>query len=186
MRIRRKSLVIRYLGRRTGQAVVVMALAMVMVGGGATVAVAGVQGRASTTSVEKKKPKPKVTVVNVTLADTAGLTGAMTMVVAPASVPAGKVKFVVKNAGTIQHELIVLKSTTAFDQLPIVDANDPPVPVSSGANKVSETTSVGESGNVDVGKTKSVTLKLKTGSYVLVCNIAQHYGLGMRAAFSIT
>lgn len=126
------------------------------------------------------------TVVNVTLADTAGLKGPMTTVVAPASVPAGKVKFVVKNAGTIQHELIVLKSTTPFDQLPIVDANDPPVPVSSGANKVSEATSVGESGNVDVGKTKSVTLDLKTGSYVLVCNIAQHYGLGMRAAFSVT
>jgi uncharacterized cupredoxin-like copper-binding protein len=58
--------------------------------------------------------------------------------------------------------------------------------VASGANKVNEATKAGETGDVEKGKTKSVTLKLKKGSYALVCNIAQHYGLGMRAAFSVT
>ena len=178
---------IRYLRTGAGRAVVVMALAMVMVGGGASVAVGGVQGRASIASAEKNdKKKPKVTVVNVTLSDTQGLQGPMTLTVAPASVKAGTVKFVVKNAGTIVHEMIVLKSTTPFDQLPIVDAGDPPAHVATGANKVDEGTSVGETGNVATGKTKSVTLKLKAGTYVLVCNIAQHYGLGMRAAFTVT
>jgi uncharacterized cupredoxin-like copper-binding protein len=100
-------------------------------------------------------------------------------------VNAGKVTFVVKNAGTIVHELIVLKTSTPFDQLPIVDGGDPPAPVTSGANKVSEETSVGETGDVAKGTTKSVTLTLKKGSYVLVCNIAQHYGLGMRAIFTV-
>jgi len=170
---------IRYLWKGTGRAAVVMALAMVMVGGGVSAAVAGVQGR-----VEKKTAK--VTVVNVTLSDTQGLNGPMTLTVTPASVKAGKVKFVAKNTGTIVHELIVLKTNTPFGQLPIVDGGDPPVPVASGANKVSEAASVGETGNVPVGKTKSVTLKLKAGAYVLVCNIALHYGLGMRAAFSVT
>ena len=160
-----------------------MVMAMVMVGGGASMVLASC---GSSSTANKKATTTTATVINVELSDTKGLTGPMTMMVAPASVPAGKVEFVVKNTGTIQHELIVLKSTTPFDQLPIVDAGDPPAPVSSGANKVSEATSVGESGNVDVGKTKSVTLDLKTGSYVLVCNIAQHYGLGMRAAFSVT
>ena len=99
----------------------------------------------------------------------------MTMTITPSSVPAGKVTFVVKNDGTILHEMVVLKSKTAFDQLPI-----------DTKNKVSEATTVGEAGNVPKGKTKSVTLKLKKGNYVLVCNIAKHYGLGMRAAFTVT
>ena len=170
---------IRYLWRGSGRAAVVMALAMVMVGGGASAAVAGGQGRA-------EKKTAKATVVNVTLSDTQGLNGPMTLTVTPASVKAGKVKFVAKNTGTIVHEMIVLKTNTPFDQLPVVDANDPPVPVTAGANKVSEAASVGETGNVAVGKTKSVTLKLKAGAYVLVCNIALHYGLGMRAALSVT
>jgi uncharacterized cupredoxin-like copper-binding protein len=123
--------------------------------------------------------------VNVTFADTQGLNGPMTLVVAP-SVKAGKVKFVAKNVGTIVHEMIVLKTTTAFDHLPVGDAGELPAPVTAGANKVSEATSVGETGDVAIGKTKSVTLKLKKGSYVLVCNIAQHYELGMRTAFSVT
>jgi uncharacterized cupredoxin-like copper-binding protein len=175
--------VIRYLPRRVGQGAVVMTLAMLMVGGGATAVLAGVPGRAGTATADKKATVP---VVTVALGDTQGLNGPMTVTVAPVSVKAGKVKFVVTNAGTIVHEMIVLKTSTPFDQLPVADAGDPPAPVASGANKVSEATSVGETGNVAKGKTKSVTLKLKKGSYVLVCNIAQHYGLGMRAAFSVT
>ena len=133
-----------------------------------------------------QKKSGNATVVQVTLSDTVGLNGPMTLTVAPASVKAGNVTFVAKNTGTIVHELIVLKSTTPFDQLPIVDAGDPPAHVATGANKVDEGTSVGETGNVATGTTKSVTLKLKAGTYVLVCNIAQHYGLGMRVAFTVT
>jgi uncharacterized cupredoxin-like copper-binding protein len=110
----------------------------------------------------------------------------MTLTVSPATVPAGKVKFVVTNSGTVIHELIVLKTKLPFDQLPVTDAGDPPHRVSTGANKVDEGKNIGETGDVAKGKSKSVTLKLKKGSYVLVCNIAQHYGLGMRAAFTVT
>jgi uncharacterized cupredoxin-like copper-binding protein len=156
-----------------------MALAVVM-GTGCS---GGTGSQTGTTTTTKQA---KATIVNVTLADTQGLNGPMTMTVTPASVKAGKVIFAVKNAGTIVHELIVLKTTTPFDQLPVADAGDPPAPVTSGANKVSEATSVGETGDVAKGKTKSVTLNLKAGSYALVCNIAEHYGLGMRAAFSAT
>ena len=174
---------IRFLRRRFGQAAVVTALAVVMVGGGASAVLAGVPRRAGTATATKTA---KVPVVTVTLTDTQGLNGPETLTVTPASVKAGKVKFVVTNAGTIVHEMIVLKTSTAFDQLPVADAGDPPAPVASGANKVSEATKAGETGDVAKGKTKSVTLKLKKGSYALVCNIAQHYGLGMRAAFSVT
>ncbi len=173
---------IRFLRRRFGQAAVVTALAAVMVGGGASAVLAGVPGRAGTATATKKASVP---VVTVTLTDTQGLTGPMTLTVTPTSVKAGKVKFVVNNAGTIVHEMIVLKTPSPFDQLPVADAGDPPAPVTAGANKVSEATKVGETGDVAIGKTKSVTLKLKKGSYVLVCNIAQHYGLGMRAALTV-
>ena len=174
---------IRSLRRRFGQVAVVTALAVVMVGGGASAVLAGAPGRAGTATATKKATVP---VVTVTLADTQGLNGPETLTVTPASVKAGKVKFVVTNAGTIVHEMIVLKTSSPFDQLPVADAGDPPAPVTSGANKVSEATKSGETGDVAKGKTKSVTLKLKKGNYALVCNIAQHYGLGMRAAFSVT
>jgi uncharacterized cupredoxin-like copper-binding protein len=162
-----------------GRIVAVTALAVALVGGGASTAFASTKAGTSA-------KKQKATVVNVMLGDTQGLNGPMTMTITPAAVKSGSVKFVVKNTGTIVHELIVLKTTTAFDQLPVADAGDPPVPVTAGANKVDESSSVGESGNVSKGKTKSFTLKLKAGSYVLVCNIAQHYGLGMRGSLTVS
>ena len=137
-------------------------------------------------TVASTAPAGTATTVNVVLGDTAGLKGKMTMTVSPATAPAGKVTFTVKNNGTITHELIVLKTPTEYTKLPISDAGDPPAPVTSGANKVSETTSVGETGDVAKGETKSVTLDLDAGAYVLVCNIAQHYGLGMRAPFTVS
>jgi uncharacterized cupredoxin-like copper-binding protein len=116
------------------------------------------------------------TTVVVTVGDTTGLAGPMTMTVAPDAAPAGKVTFKVTNNGTILHEMVVLKlkAGTTYDQLKV-----------NSKNEVSESTTVGEVGNVPKGKTKSVTLKLKKGNYVLVCNIAKHYGLGMRAAFTV-
>ena len=127
--------------------------------------------------------------VHVTVGDTKGLDGAMTMVVAPASVQAGDVTFVVKNTGTIDHEVIVLKTSTPYNKIPVADAGDPPAPVTSGANKVDETNNVGETGepNLKPGQSRSFTIKNMTaGAYALVCNIAQHYAKGMRAPFTVT
>jgi uncharacterized cupredoxin-like copper-binding protein len=125
------------------------------------------------TDTAAKAPTTKVAIV---VGDTQGLNGPMTMTVTPATAPAGKVKFSVTNNGTLLHEMVVikLKGTTTFDQLPVTK------------NRISEAGTIGEIGNIPKGKTKSVTLKLKAGSYALVCNIAKHYGLGMRAAFTVT
>ena len=129
------------------------------------------------------------TTVNVTVSDTSGLKGKMTLVADKSTAPAGNVTFVVKNTGTIDHEMIVLKTSTAFDQLPVVDAGDPPAHVTTGADKVDEAGNVGETGAPDVkpGTTRTFTIKnMKAGSYALVCNIAKHYGLGMRAGFTVS
>ena len=128
------------------------------------------------------------TKVQVMVGDTAGLDGTMTLIPTPVSVAAGDVTFVVKNTGTIDHEMIVLKTDTASDQLPVVDSGDPPAPVTTGADKVDESTKVGETGdpNVKPGETRTFTIKnMATGKYALVCNIAKHYTMGMRAAFTI-
>ncbi len=102
---------------------------------------------------------------------------------------AGDVTFTVKNLGTIEHEMVVLKTDTPFDKLPIADSGDPPVPVNSGADKVDEADNVAETGEPDLqpGDTRTFTATgLAPGNYVLVCNIAKHYGLGIRAAFTVT
>jgi uncharacterized cupredoxin-like copper-binding protein len=133
--------------------------------------------------------KVKVTTVHVTLGDTNGLGGPMTLAVSPATAPAGDVTFVVKNAGTIVHEAVVLKTKVAFDKLPITYGGDPPAPVKTGADKVSEDTNIGETGDPDLepGGTRTFTIKNMTaGEYAIVCNIAGHYGKGMRAPFTVT
>ena len=125
----------------------------------------------------------------VRLGDVSGLNGPMTVVPAANSAPAGDVTFAVTNKGTVAHEMIVAKTDTPFDQIPIADSGDPPAPVSSGADKVDEAAKVGETGdpNLQPGESRTFTITgLVPGKYVLFCNLAQHYGLGMRAAFTVS
>ena len=114
------------------------------------------------------KAEPKVT---VTLKE-------MTVATSVSTVPAGKVTFEVKNAGTITHEMIVMKTNVAPGSLPVKDG------------KVDEegkdASSVGEVSEFAAGKTISKSFDLKPGSYELVCNIAGHYAGGMHAPFKVT
>jgi uncharacterized cupredoxin-like copper-binding protein len=126
--------------------------------------------------------------VRVTLSDVRGAAGPMSVSLSPGSVPAGDVRFVVRNAGTIEHEAVVLKTSVPFDKLPVTYGGDPPAPVASGGNKVSEAANVGETGdpNLKPGDTRTFTIKNMTaGSYVVVCNLAGHYGAGMRAPLTV-
>lgn len=95
----------------------------------------------------------------------------------PDSVPAGPVTFTVENTGTEEHEMVVMKTDTAPDQLKM-RAEDP--------DKVEEEGMVDELEKFDEGLTKSITLDLDAGSYILVCNIAKHYARGMYTGFTVT
>ena len=120
------------------------------------------------------------TTVNVVVSDTKGTDGPMTLTATPTSVPAGDVTFTVKNTGTIDHEMVVLKTDTAFDQLEVGKTE---------ADKVDESANIGETGDpaLKPGETRSFTITGMTpGKYVLVCNIAKHYAMGMRAPFTVT
>ena len=97
------------------------------------------------------------------------------LTVTPGSVKAGKTTITFKNAGTKVHEVVVLKTDTPAGNLKV------------GANhEVSEDASVGEDSETDPGKTKSTTIDLQPGSYVLVCNIERHYEKGMYAPFTVS
>ncbi len=93
-----------------------------------------------------------------------------------ASVPAGPVTFGVQNAGTVTHELVVLKTDLPEDKLPA----EPAAP-----GKVKEDGNVGETDDVDVGHWSSFELTLSAGSYVLICNEPGHYAAGMHLSFTV-
>jgi uncharacterized cupredoxin-like copper-binding protein len=84
----------------------------------------------------------------------------------------GKVKFVVANKASMEHELVVIKTNTSAAKLPVKNG------------EASEKGSVGE---VELAshKTKSLTLNLKKGHYALVCNVKGHYMAGMRSDFTV-
>jgi uncharacterized cupredoxin-like copper-binding protein len=89
------------------------------------------------------------------------------------AVRAGEVTFDAANDGQSPHELAVIKTTKAPGALPV-------------ANGVAdETGDLGEAEDIDAGSAKSVTLVLKPGHYVLICNLAGHYQAGMHAAFTV-
>jgi uncharacterized cupredoxin-like copper-binding protein len=107
--------------------------------------------------------------VSVTLTDT-GVTLVQT------SVNAGAITFKVKNTGTIEHELVVVKTDVAADKI----QPDPDEP-----GKMSEAGSLGESGDLTAGELKEFTLNLTPGKYVLMCNQPGHYMVGMHIAFEV-
>ena len=95
------------------------------------------------------------------------------------AVKAGETTFVVKNAGAIGHELVIVKTDLPADGLHL-RANDP-----TRADEDTDADNVGEVENSDVGSVISVTVNLVPGHYVLLCNIATHYKNGMFAAFEV-
>ena len=107
--------------------------------------------------------------VNATLTDSK-------IVLDQASVPSGKITFQVKNAGTMVHEVVVLKTDLAADKI-LADPDE--------AGKMSEDGSQGESGDLDPSTVKTFTLDLEPGNYVLICNQPAHYALGMHIPFVV-
>jgi uncharacterized cupredoxin-like copper-binding protein len=91
----------------------------------------------------------------------------------PKSVTHGKVTFTAKNTGSMEHYLVVIKTSTAASKLKVSN------------NRASEKGRVGKVDDIAAGTSKKVTLNLKKGHYVLICNIPGHYKAGMRADFTV-
>ncbi|MDQ2914859.1 MAG: cupredoxin domain-containing protein [Chloroflexota bacterium] len=91
------------------------------------------------------------------------------------SVKAGKIKIGVRNLAAMEHSFQVLKTDLAPDKLPVDGAT----------SKAKEDGKVGEIASIPAGKSASVTVDLAPGKYVLICNVAGHYQLGMRTGFTV-
>ncbi len=106
------------------------------------------------------------------------------VVPASASVPAGSVTFSARNLGPADaHEMVVIKTDLEPGALP-TQADGSIDEAGAGV------TVMGEVEEVAVGSSKTVTVDLAAGKYVLLCNIVDgdeiHYKLGMRTAFEVT
>lgn len=139
--------------------------------------VAGCSGGSASPSTPPSPIGAATAAVDVTLQEWA-------VVPASASVAAGEVSFNAKNAGPKNtHEMVVVKTDLAPDALP-TQADGSIDEEGAGV------TAIGEVEDVPVGGSKSVTLDLAAGKYVLICNIVDgsevHYKLGMRTAFEVT
>ena len=102
------------------------------------------------------------------------------IVAEPATVAAGEVTFRVTNAGAMPHELMVIRTSLAPDQLPTNEL---------GAVDEDQVDVAGAIEAFPAGQTRELTLELAPGSYVLICNLltagSAHYALGMRAPFTV-
>ena len=92
----------------------------------------------------------------------------------PVKVKAGKVTFSVKNIGHLNHEFIVIRTSKLANRLP-----------TRGAVAVVTTGQVGKIAQFKPGVTKTLTLTLKAGHYVLICNLPGHYKAGQYANFTV-
>ncbi len=84
----------------------------------------------------------------------------------------GKVTFNVKNVGHLLHEFVVIQTDKRANGL-------------GTGQRVPEGGNVGETGDVQAGSSKSVSLKLKPGHYALICNLPGHYAAGMHTDFTV-
>ena len=87
---------------------------------------------------------------------------------------ATKVTFVVRNAGKLDHEFVVLKTAKTAGTL-----------AAKGAAEAPEAGAVGEIGEIKAGTVKKLTLTLKNGHYSLICNLAGHYTNGQFVDFYV-
>ena len=81
---------------------------------------------------------------------------------------AGSVKLVVRNTGSIVHDLQILKTDLAPDKLPVDNA------------KAKEDGKVSGTPGINPGESTTLTVELQPGNYVFICNQPGHYSLGTR------
>jgi uncharacterized cupredoxin-like copper-binding protein len=96
--------------------------------------------------------------------------------VTPETSPAGPTTFNVTNAGATIHNFHVLQTDAAPGELETEGGQV----VLEQYNPVAET-----DGDLNAGDSATVDADLQPGPYVLICNVAGHYDLGMHAAFTV-
>ncbi len=134
---------------------------------------------ASATAAAGSTPAAAGTIINVILNEFA---------VAPdkSTVSAGNVTFRAKNEGPDDaHEMVIIRTDLAPSALPTVADGSVPEESIDLVDEIEE---------IAVGESDELTVELKAGSYVLICNIVQtepdgtiesHYQKGMRTGLTV-
>ena len=92
-----------------------------------------------------------------------------------AAAKAGKVELKVTNSGATPHELVVFKTDVAPDKLD----------QAAGIADEAKYKPLVRSKQLNGTESQALEVELTPGKYVLVCNVSGHYGLGMRAPFTV-
>src|SRR6266702_2749299 len=95
------------------------------------------------------------------------------------AIASGPVTFTVTNDGQIPHEFVVLRTDTPGAAIPITSFE-------GEAGRINESTvgtNVGETGDLQPGASKTVTINLPADHYVFVCNLPGHFHSGMHLDF---
>ena len=95
------------------------------------------------------------------------------LVPAQGTLRAGKVTFVVRNDGSLVHQFVVLRS----------DRRAAGVPLKAG--KAVETGRLGGIKHIASGVSKQLTMTLRPGRYILLCNLMGHYQAGQFAGLRV-
>ena len=114
-------------------------------------------------------PAGPVSAINATLAD-------FKMDLGGAIAKAGDVTFSVENKGANKHEFVIVQADTKADALPV--GTDDLVDESAF-------TPVDELEDIEPGAKGTLTVNLKAGHYVILCNIESHYGKGMHTDLQV-
>jgi uncharacterized cupredoxin-like copper-binding protein len=103
----------------------------------------------------------------------AGVPTEMAFTLSKRTVPKGTVVFQVVNRGVLPHDFVVLRTNIAPGKLPVV------------GQRAREVGRVGKTPVLGRGETHRLTLTLRPGKYVLICNVPGHYRAGMFVGFSV-
>lgn len=110
------------------------------------------------------------------------------MVLAAPEVAAGRVTLDVVNEGTVEHEVVLIKTDGDSGDLP-TDANGAAledgavVPHRSGHDQPEEDHHAGV--HFATGTSGTVVVDLEPGNYAVVCNLPGHYQAGMHANLKV-
>jgi uncharacterized cupredoxin-like copper-binding protein len=90
---------------------------------------------------------------------------------ATATIPSGEVTFAIENVGATKHEMVVIRTDVAIDDMAVEDhETDEEAP---------GMTPIGEVEDVEPGESTSLVLTLEPGRYVFLCNLPRHFERGM-------
>ena len=104
--------------------------------------------------------------------DISGEVGEWAVKVSSHESKAGEVKFTMKNAGTIPHEFLIVKTDYEPGKIPLGENN-------RFDEEAEGLTVIDEIPEWEPGTTGNLTVKLEPGKYQLLCNIEAHYAAGM-------